>query len=141
MQKLNLPEFEVKVKDQEIFCLVRRKWVALTPEEWVRQHFVNLMITNLHYPKGMMKLEHTMNYFKNVKRSDVTILSKEAGIFMLLECKAPTVKIDQKVINQISEYNKVLNSKYISVSNGLTHFVWEKNQDAYQQVRAFPAYQ
>ena len=141
MQKLNLPEFEVKVKDQEIFCLVRRKWLALTPEEWVRQHFVNLMITNLHYPKGMMKLEHTMNYFKNVKRSDVTILSKEAGIFMLLECKAPTVKIDQKVINQISEYNKVLNSKYISVSNGLTHFVWEKNQDAYQQVRAFPAYQ
>lgn len=140
MQQLNLPEFDIRVREQEVFCLVRKKWVALTPEEWVRQHFLNLMIDHLHYPKGMMKLEHSMHYFKNAKRSDVTILSRESGVFMLLECKAPPVKIDQKVISQISEYNKVLNSTYIAVSNGINHFIWKKAGESYQQLNEFPRY-
>jgi len=140
MQQLNLPDFEAKTNGQDIFCLVRKKWVALTPEEWVRQHFLNLMINHLNYPKGLMKLEHSLHYFKNVKRSDVTILAKEGGIFLLLECKAPTVKIDQKVINQISEYNKVLKARYISISNGIKHFIWEKEDEAYRQLPEFPVY-
>ena len=141
MQLLKLPEFDVKVRSQEIFCLVRRKWVALTPEEWVRQHFLNLMISQLNYPKGMMRLEHSMNYFKSVKRSDVTILSKDAGIFLLLECKASTVKVDQKVIHQVSEYNKILIARHIAVSNGINHFVWTRKVDGYEQLRAFPKYE
>lgn len=140
MQPLNLPEFDINVRDHEVFCLVRKKWVALTPEEWVRQHFINLMIVHLQYPGGLMKLEHTMKYFKNVKRSDVTVLDREAGIFMLVECKAPTVKIDQKVINQISEYNKVLGAKYISVSNGIRHFIWKKSEEKYTQLKEFPSF-
>jgi len=141
MQKLNLPEFEMKLRGQEVLCLVRRKWVALTPEEWVRQHFLNLMISHLAYPKGMMKVEHSMTYFRNIKRSDVTILSKKSGILLLLECKAPSVKIDQKAINQVSEYNKVLKAQFIAISNGINHFVWERKESAYLQSKAFPIYE
>jgi len=140
MQRLNLPEFDIRLKEKEVFCLVRKKWVAFTPEEWVRQHFLSLMIHHLGYPRAMMKLEHAMRYFKNIRRSDITIFSKESGIFMLLECKAPSVKIDQKAINQVSEYNKVLGSKYLSVSNGISHFIWKKEVDSYQQLKEFPRY-
>ena len=140
MSPLNLPEFEIKTKGKEVLCLVRKKWVVLTPEEWVRQHFLNLMTEYLNYPKGMIKLEQSMNYFKNIKRSDVTILSKESGIFMLLECKASSVKINQKVIHQVSEYNKVLNSRYIAVSNGIHHFIWKKEDNDYKQLNEFPVY-
>ncbi|MBC6399690.1 MAG: type I restriction enzyme HsdR N-terminal domain-containing protein [Ekhidna sp.] len=140
MQKLNLPKFEPKLKDQEVFCLVRRKWVNLTSEEWVRQHFLNLMINHLAYPKGMMRIEHSMTYFKNIRRSDITILSKHNDIFLLLECKAPSIKINQKVINQISEYNKVLKAQFIAISNGINHFIWERKGSEYFQSKEFPIY-
>lgn len=140
MQPLNLPEFDIRIQSNTVFCLVRKKWVVLTPEEWVRQHFLNLIIHHLGYPKGMMRLEHSMNYFKNVKRSDITVLDREGGIHMLVECKAPTVAIDQKVLNQVSEYNKVLNSKYIAISNGLKHFIWEKKGSSLNQISSFPEY-
>lgn len=140
MQPLNLPEFNINLRGEEVLCLVRKKWVALTPEEWVRQHFLNLLISHLGYPKGMMKLEHSLTYFKNQKRSDVSIMDREMGVFMLLECKAASVKIDQKVVNQISEYNKVLDSRYLVISNGLKHFIWEKMEDGFKQIQTFPNY-
>ena len=123
MQKLKLPEFEVKLKDKNIFCLVRKKWVVLTPEEWVRQHFLNLLIAHLEYPKGMFRLEHSMSYFKNQKRSDISVLDNEGKMFLLVECKAPNIKLDQKVINQVSEYNKVLDSQYMAITNGMNHII------------------
>ena len=74
----------------------------LTPEEWVRQHFINLLITHLGYPKGLIKLEHSMKYFKNAKRSDISVLDRDGTVFLLVECKAPEVDLDQKVMNQLS---------------------------------------
>ncbi len=140
MQPLRLPSFAISVKNNSVFCLIRKKWVALTPEEWVRQHFLHLMIAHLNYPKGLIKLEQSMNYFKNVRRSDVTVFERDSNIFMLLECKAPSVKIDQKVISQVSEYNKVLGASHISVSNGIHHFVWRKSGEQYIQLDVFPDY-
>lgn len=136
MQQLNLPEFDVRIEQEKIFCLVRKKWIVLTPEEWVRQHFLNLMINHLEYPKGMIRLEQSLKYFKNSKRSDIVLLNRDSGIFMVVECKAANVIIDQKVINQVSQYNKILNGKFMVVSNGLKHFIWEDNQ----QLKAFPSY-
>lgn len=141
MQQLNLPEFEIRVQHQQVFCLVRKKWVALTPEEWVRQHFLHLLINHLQYPKGLMKLEHTISYFKNTKRSDITIMNRESGIFLLVECKAPSVNIDQKVVAQVAEYNKVLNAKFLAVTNGLVHFIWKKEEENFVQIREFPKYE
>ena len=140
MQTLKLPEFEANINGNTIFCLIRRKWIILTPEEWVRQHFLNLLITHLGYPKGMMRLEQTLSYFKNQKRSDIAILDKDGNTFLLVECKSPDVKLDQKVVNQVSEYNKVLNSKYIAITNGLSHFIWERGVDGFIQKNEFPSY-
>jgi len=140
MLPLNLPQFDLKQNEGEVLCLVRKKWVALTPEEWVRQHFLNLLINHLSYPKGMMRLEHAHTYFKNQKRSDITILKKNSRIFLLVECKAPTVAIDQKTVNQVSTYNKVLDADYLAVSNGLKHFIWKKEEDGFIQKKEFPTY-
>lgn len=136
MQALNLPEYDVRVRDDQIFCLIRKKWLMLTPEEWVRQHFLNLMIHHLQYPKGLMRLEHSLSYFKNQKRSDITVLDRDSGIFMVVECKAANVPIDQKVVNQLAEYNKILKGRYQVVTNGLKHFIWEGSK----QLKEFPAY-
>lgn len=140
MQALKLPQFDARIEGESIFCLIRKKWLVLTPEEWVRQHFLNLMIHHLHYPKGMIKLEHGLHYFKNTKRSDIVLLNRDTGIFMVVECKAPSVSIDQKVISQVSEYNKVLNGTFMAVTNGLNHFIWKFGQDGYEQEDRFPDY-
>lgn len=140
MQPLKLPEYKPKIQGEEIFCLVRKKWVALTPEEWVRQHFLNLLIEHLSYPKGMIKLEHSVKYFKNLKRSDITVLDRDGKVFLLVECKSFKVKLSQNTVNQLSQYNKVLDSQYLAISNGLNHFIWRKNDDQYAQVSDFPAY-
>lgn len=137
MHQLNLPEFDVRVKEGKIFCLIRKKWIVLTPEEWVRQHFINLMINHLGYPKGLIRLEQGLKYFKNAKRSDIVLLNRDVGNFMVVECKAATEPINQKVMNQVAQYNKVLNSSYIAVSNGLKHFIWERGE----QLKEFPKYE
>lgn len=140
MQPLKLPEFDYQIEENRIFCIVRKKWVVLTPEEWVRQHFLNLLFVHLGYPKGMTKLEHSLKYFRNQKRSDITILDKEGGVFLLVECKSPSVRLDQKVVSQVAEYNKVLNAKYLAITNGLNHFIWERNNEGLVQLQAFPKY-
>ena len=115
--------------------------MVLTPEEWVRQHFLNLLIAHLGYPKGLFKLEHSMSYFKNQKRSDISVLDRDGNMFLLVECKAPSVKLDQKVLNQAAEYNKVLDSQYLAITNGMTHFIWEKGEAGFNQIKEFPFYQ
>lgn len=140
MQALKLPEFDVRVNDDSIFCLIRKKWMVLTPEEWVRQHFINLLISHLNYPKGMIRLEHSITYFKNLKRSDIIVLDREGGVFLVVECKAPGVALDQKVVNQVSIYNKELDSKYLAITNGMKHFIWKKGEKAFTQIKEFPVY-
>ncbi|MFK7952264.1 MAG: type I restriction enzyme HsdR N-terminal domain-containing protein [Ekhidna sp.] len=143
MKPLKLPEYDVRLKESsptEIFCLIRKKWLVLTPEEWVRQHFINLLISHLGYPKGLIKLEQSMSYFKNKKRSDIIVMDRSGDVFLLVECKASDVPLDKKVMNQLSEYNKVLDSKYLSISNGLKHFIWVKREDVFEQITEFPIY-
>ena len=141
MQPLKLPEFDYQTEGNKIFCLIRKKWVVLTPEEWVRQHFINLLVSHLHYPRGLFRLEQTMSYFKNQKRSDINVLDKEGNVFLLVECKAPSVKLDQKVTGQLATYNKVLDAKYLAITNGMTHFVWKREMKGFQQIRDFPFYE
>ncbi|MEP0986588.1 type I restriction enzyme HsdR N-terminal domain-containing protein [Ekhidna sp.] len=140
MHPLKLPDYDYHLNGNKIFCLIRKKWIVLTAEEWVRQHFINLLISHLDYPKGLFKLEHSLSYFKNQKRSDITILNKEGGVFLLVECKAPTIKLNQKVLGQVSAYNKVLDAKYLAITNGLNHFIWAKTVKGFQQIRLFPDY-
>jgi len=140
MHPLKLPEFEIKAQDDQVFCLIRKKWIVLTPEEWVRQHFLNLLISYLNYPKGRISLEHSLKYFRNDKRSDIVVFDQEGEVFLIVECKSYNEKLDQKTLNQIAQYNKVLNAKYLAITNGLLHFVWKKEADELIQLNDFPNY-
>jgi hypothetical protein len=125
MLALNLPQFEVKIKKEDkvyIWDNIRRKYVALTPEEWVRQHFVNYLITEKGYPGSLIANEIQINLNNQKKRCDTIIYDRELSPLVIVEYKAPDVKITQEVFDQIARYNIVLKVKYLIVSNGLEHY-------------------
>ncbi len=144
MQKLNLPPCDLKLKTEEgnefVFDIIRKKYVVLTPEEWVRQHFTHLMINHLKYPKSMMKVETGLSYFKSQKRSDISIMKPDGTTFLVVECKNPEVKINREALNQIATYNKVVEAHYVAITNGLNHFIWKLESGKYTQLKEFPIY-
>jgi hypothetical protein len=123
---LNLPEFNFSFKQEnnKIFILdeIRHKYLILTPEEWVRQNFVKYMVVNLGYPSALISLEMPFSINNTDKRSDIAIYNREGNIVMLVECKAPKVKITQKTFDQAAVYNLKLKARYFIVTNGLVHY-------------------
>lgn len=144
MEKLGLPVCDLKVKKEEgnvfVFDIIRKKYVVLTPEEWVRQHFIHLMINHLGYPKTLIKMESAFNYFKSGKRSDIILLDRKADPFLLIECKASVVALNKTVVNQAAVYNKVVKAKYLAVTNGMKNFIWEFDATGYRQLQEFPKF-
>lgn len=146
MQTLNLPQFDHVIKNEgektTIFDVIRKKHVVLTPEEWVRQHFIHFLISCYQYPKSLIRNEggHAFNTLR--KRTDILVYSRNAEPFMLVECKAAHVKIDQKVFRQASIYNKSIKAKYLVVTNGLTHFCCEIDHinSSYKFIPDLPAF-
>lgn len=136
MQSLNLPTFPFKVIEKEgkkmIFDSFRKKYVALTPEEWVRQHFLAWLHFNKGYPAGLISVEISLMYNKLQKRADAIIYGKAGQPLMMVECKAPEIKITQDVFDQIARYNFSFGVKYLAVTNGLEHFCCKKNGDTPQ---------
>ncbi|MFC2123909.1 type I restriction enzyme HsdR N-terminal domain-containing protein [Bacteroidota bacterium] len=128
MKKLNLPPYEVKVKSIDdkvrIFDLLRKKYVLLTPEEWVRQHFLHFLIRYNDYPKALIKVESGLNYNNRLKRSDIIVYNRKGGVFMIVECKAPDKKINKKSLEQAGIYGKSLKPEYLCLTNGLQHLFW-----------------
>lgn len=126
MHALNLPDFNCDIRklneNTTIFDAIRKKHVVLTPEEWVRQHFVNYLIAHLNYPKSLIKLERGHSFNTLQKRSDIIIFSRSGAPYMLVECKASHIKIEQKVFIQASVYNKTIQAKFLVVTNGMQHF-------------------
>ena len=116
MHELNLPPFDVKVKKQDSFLSVwdvlRRKYVALTPEEWVRQHFINYLITEKNYPQSLIANEQQIMLNNTKKRCDSIVYNNELKPLVIIEYKAPDVKITQETFNQIVRYNMVLKVFY-----------------------------
>ena len=126
MEKLNFPEFGIRLKNKEnkslIFDIIRKNWFLLTPEEWVRQHCIHYLIFIKHYPKSLINVEKKVLVNGVPKRYDIIIFSKNGEVLLIVECKEPRIKISQSVFDQISKYNLTLKSKYLMVSNGLTHY-------------------
>jgi len=126
MERLNLPtySFNIKFKEQRkyIFDLIRKKYVLLTPEEWVRQNFLKYLVEEKKYPASLIAVEKEFKLNKLSKRSDVVVYNRLGQPFLIVECKATTVKIDQKVFDQIARYNMKLNVEYLVVTNGLEHY-------------------
>lgn len=126
MRQLNFPPFQMKIKDSQnrrlIYDMVRKKYITLTPEEWVRQHCLHYLLTVKKYRASYTKVEYAYQLSSLQKRADILIFDTLLKPFILVECKAPTVQINQKTLDQINRYNTVLNAPYLFLTNGLTHF-------------------
>lgn len=146
MLLLNLPNFEVKIVIKEgkrlIFDSIRKKYVALTPEEWVRQHFVHWLVAEKGYPVSLMANEVQIQLNATRKRCDTVLYDRSLRARMIVEYKAPDVEITQQVFDQISRYNIVLKVEYLVVSNGLHHYCCrvDYDQGTYQFLPEIPDY-
>ncbi len=126
MQKLNLPSYQFKLKSSEnkqlIFDIIRKKYVFLTPEEWVRQNFVHYLIHEKNYPISLISVEKQLTINQLKKRFDILIFNTSGKPHIIIECKAPSIKISQNTFDQIARYNMVINASHLIVTNGLTHY-------------------
>jgi type I site-specific restriction endonuclease len=120
--KLNLPDSDVRVKDGQIWDRLRKKWYKSTPEEWVRQNFINYLIESKKYPEGRLVSEHLVKYNGMNKRCDIALFNQELKVDAIVECKAPKVELTQDTFYQIARYNKVLNASLLILTNGLHHY-------------------
>ena len=147
MPELNLPSFDKKVIQKEgkpfIFDIIRRQYVALTPEEWVRQHFVHFLISEKGYPQSLMANEVQLKLNGMSRRCDTVAYDRTLRPRVIVEYKAPTVNITQQVFDQICRYNMVLQVDYLIVSNGLTHYCCkvDNTTHTYTFLKDIPSYE
>lgn len=146
MVQLNLPPCDIKIKEQDgvqyIFDPVRKKHLQLTPEEWVRQQYVQYMIHHKAIPTSLIAIEMGLDVHKTKKRSDIVAYSRTGLPLLIVECKAPSVKITQAVFDQIARYNITLNAHFLAVTNGLSHYYCQifPKEKKYQFLPELPDY-
>lgn len=146
---LNLPAYEYRIRlsphtgKEEIFDSQRHKYVRLTQEEWVRQHFVHFLINILHYPAGRIGNEVAIKVGQTEKRCDSVVFDVNGLPHIIVEYKAASVVISQKVFDQIARYNMALKADYLVVSNGLSHYCCRIDHEhlTYEFIRELPHYQ
>ncbi|NJM80487.1 MAG: type I restriction enzyme HsdR N-terminal domain-containing protein [Flavobacterium sp.] len=126
MQKLHFPTYSFRFKNSEnkpyIFDEIRKKFIVLTPEEWVRQNTIQYLLQEKKYPKSHINVEKLVKVNDIKKRYDIVIFKPNGEILLLVECKAPEIKIAQETFDQIAQYNLVLKADYLMVTNGLNHY-------------------
>ena len=144
MQKLNFNNYSFRFKNSEnkvsIFDEIRKKFILLTPEEWVRVHVIRFLIEEKNYPKSYINVEKVVKINGMNNRYDIVVFNKDGSIFLLIECKAPEIKIDQKTFDQIARYNMILKANYLMVTNGLNHYFCEMDfeKEQYTFLRELP---
>jgi hypothetical protein len=126
MQQLNFPAYGFRFKSSEnkisIFDPIRKKFIILTPEEWVRQHVVQFLMNEKKFPKSLINVEKVLVLNEIKKRYDVVVYNPDGSIHLIVECKAPQIEISQETFDQIARYNLSLNATYLMVTNGLQHY-------------------
>jgi len=144
--ELNLPEYKAKIQKKEgeyfIYDEIRKGYFVLTPEEWVRQNFIHFLINHHDYSKNYIKVEKQFKVNERIKRFDVLVYDKDVNPYLLIECKAPEVKISQSTFEQIATYNMELKVPYLIVTNGLNHFICEIDFEnkTYKYLQEIPAF-
>lgn len=147
MLSLNLPTFDAKIDTRDgksvIFDVIRQRYVALTPEEWVRQHFVHFLTEHKGYPRTLLANEVQVALNGTRKRCDTVLYGRDLRARMIVEYKAPEVEITQAVFDQVMRYNMVLRVDYLVVSNGLRHYCCRMDYatDTYRFLREIPRYE
>ncbi|WP_459209826.1 type I restriction enzyme HsdR N-terminal domain-containing protein [Aquimarina rhabdastrellae] len=146
MQNLNFPAYNFRFKNSEnktsIFDPIRKKFIILTPEEWVRQHTVNFLMHEKNYPKSLINVEKKVDVNGMQKRYDIIVFHPDGRIHIIIECKAPKVTISQDTFDQIARYNLSLHADYLMVTNGLSHYYCQMDfeQECYHFLREIPNY-
>jgi hypothetical protein len=146
VQKLNFPQFEYRFKSTEnkvsIFDVIRKKFIILQPEEWVRQHCVHYLINEKNYPKSLINVEKELNINGLKKRYDIVIFNSDGSILLIVECKSYDITINQDTFDQIARYNLALNAEFLMVTNGINHYYCQMDTEAerYQFLRDIPNY-
>lgn len=146
MQKLNFKNYTFRFKNSEnkvaIFDEIRKKFIILTPEEWVRQHVVRFLLEEKKYPKSYVNVEKIVKINGLTKRYDIVVFQPDGSIFLLVECKAPGITISQNTFDQIARYNMSLNAVHMMVTNGLNHYFCQMDyeQEKYFFLQDLPEY-
>ncbi len=146
MQKLNFPQYNFDLKSKEnktfIFDEIRKKYIVLTPEEWVRQHFIRFLREEKHYPISLIAVEKQLIINNLKKRFDILVFHSNGLPNIIVECKAPSVKITQETFDQIARYNLNLNADLLIVTNGLNHYFCKLDSENQQYIflEDFPSY-
>ncbi len=137
---LRYPDFKIKLKKLKdkvmVFDVIRKDWFICTPEEWVRQHVINHLITDKKYPASLIAVEKTVLLNDLTNRFDLVVYSKDLKPYLLIECKAMYVELTGAVAEQAMRYNLTLNAPYFMITNGVEEFVFNKNQ-----ISSIPAYE
>ena len=147
MQQLNFPAYQFRFKNSEnkvsIFDVIRKKFIILTPEEWVRQHVVNYLLIDKKFPISYLNVEKVLLVNNLRKRYDAVIYNPDGSIFILVECKSPTVSISQSTFDQIARYNMTLKADFLMVTNGLNHYFCKMDfeNEKYEFLNSLPDYQ
>ena len=146
MQALNFPKFSFRFKNSEnkvsIFDSIRKKFVILQPEEWVRQHCIQYLIEEKGYPKSLINVEKELIVNGLKKRYDIVVFNSDGSMHLIVECKAPTITVNQNTFDQIAQYNLVLNASYLMVTNGLNHYYCQMDfkNERYNFLEDIPKY-
>jgi len=146
MQQLNFPSYSFRFKNSEnkvsIFDEIRKKFVILTPEEWVRQNVVRFLMEEKKYSKSYINVEKLIKINGLSKRYDIVVFQPNGKLFLLIECKAPEVPISQNTFDQIARYNMVLDAEYLMVTNGLNHYFCQMDfeNEKYNFLKELPEY-
>jgi len=144
---LNLPQYSFRIREtsgkKSIFDGFRRRWVALTSEEWVRQNFARYLTDDKHFPASLVAVERSLRINQHDFRTDIVLFSKLGNPLVVVECKAPEVKISQQVFDQIARYNLDLRVSYLIVTNGLVHYCcrFDQSELSYTFLPEIPDYQ
>lgn len=146
LTKLNFPAYSFRLKNSEnkrsIYDVIRKRFIQLSPEEWVRQHVVHFLINEKKYPISLINVEKQFKVHQTLKRYDVVCFKPNGDIDIIVECKAPSIKIDQKTFDQIARYNLQLDADYLMVTNGMDHYFCQMDyvEEKYVFLRDIPEY-
>jgi len=144
--KLIFPEFEYKLTKKEgklfIFDSIAKKYRALSPEEWVRQHCLNYLTKHLGYPASNIQIERAFKVNKLVRRTDIQVFNSSGQLLIIIECKAPHIEINEITFQQISQYQQKNNAPYLALTNGLENHIFEINpiENRTNKIQNFPTY-
>jgi hypothetical protein len=146
LDTLNLPAYEFQQRERagkrEIYDPIRQKYVRLTPEEWVRQHFVQYLIRDRGVPRGLVTVEQSFDYQGMARRADIIVHDRAGQPLLMTECKAPAVPLEQATLDQVARYNRVVDAPFLIITNGLEHYCCriDRAAESYEFLDAVPAY-